>query len=150
MTDDAGGFAWSAAPPGAYTVDVDTGDGHAVSETIAADALRCRRLSAARGGARQGRSGTAGAGKGGRLRAARAGNGLRAPPDPAALHREVEAAVDRALARQLRPLIEAQAQAEGRLRFNDIMGGLGMIVGLAGAGMWAAARRRRTDARTPP
>ncbi|NJL09182.1 MAG: carboxypeptidase regulatory-like domain-containing protein, partial [Methylacidiphilales bacterium] len=37
MTDDAGGFAWRAAPPGAYTVSVDTGDGHAVSETIPAD-----------------------------------------------------------------------------------------------------------------
>jgi nickel transport protein len=34
--------------------------------------------------------------------------------------------------------------AEGRLRFNDIAGGIGMIVGLAGAGLWAAARRRDT------
>ncbi|BBF94008.1 carboxypeptidase-like regulatory domain-containing protein [Blastochloris tepida] len=145
VTDDAGGFAWRAAPPGAYTVSVDTGDGHSVSETVSAD----------RFGAAASPPATAPQQPVPQKAAAeKAADPAPAvvcvpPPDPAALHREVEAAVDRALARQLRPLIEAQAQAEGRLRFNDIMGGVGMIVGLAGAGMWAAARRRRTSAGTP-
>ncbi|WP_170263475.1 carboxypeptidase-like regulatory domain-containing protein [Blastochloris sulfoviridis] len=150
-TDDAGGFAWSAAPPGAYTVSVDTGDGHAVSEKISADrfagpAAPSPAAAPAEAAPEQPLPQKAAAEKA----ADPAPAVVCAPPDPAALHREVETAVDRALARQLRPLIEAQAQAEGRLRFNDIMGGIGMIVGLAGAGMWAAARRRRTDTGTPP
>jgi nickel transport protein len=49
--------------------------------------------------------------------------------------------VDTAVARQIRPLLEAQAEADGRVRFNDVMGGIGMIVGLAGAALWASARR---------
>jgi nickel transport protein len=55
----------------------------------------------------------------------------------------VEAQVDRAVARQVQPLLEAYDQAEARVRFNDVMGGIGMIVGLAGAGLWALSRRRR-------
>ncbi|NLH79539.1 MAG: hypothetical protein GX458_01670, partial [Phyllobacteriaceae bacterium] len=60
----------------------------------------------------------------------------------AALTRQIERAVDVAVARQLRPLLEAYDQAEGRLRFNDVAGGIGMIVGLAGAALWVSARRR--------
>lgn len=55
----------------------------------------------------------------------------------------VEAAVDRAVARQIRPLLEAYDAAEGRARFNDVMGGIGMIIGLAGMALWASARRRK-------
>ena len=54
----------------------------------------------------------------------------------------IEAAVDAAVARQTRPLMEAFEAMETRLRFNDIVGGIGMIVGLAGAALWAMARRK--------
>lgn len=46
-----------------------------------------------------------------------------------------------AVARELRPLHERLMEAESRMRFTDIAGGLGMIMGLAGAALWLRARR---------
>ena len=46
------------------------------------------------------------------------------------------------MSRQTRPLLEALERAEARLRFNDVAGGVGMIVGLVGAALWASSRRR--------
>lgn len=53
----------------------------------------------------------------------------------------IEQAVDRAVARQIRPLLEAYDEAEGRIRFNDVVGGIGMIVGLGGIALWLSGRR---------
>jgi nickel transport protein len=85
--------------------------------------------------------------------------GGAAPPSPAAavttpaplnlpdlpgerLAAQIEARVEAAVARQIRPLLEAQAQAEARIRVKDIAGGLGMILGLVGIALWALSRRR--------
>lgn len=67
--------------------------------------------------------------------------------NPAELAALIEQKVDVAVARQIKPLMEAYAQAEARVRFNDVMGGIGMIVGLAGIALWAMGRRRRDGAR---
>jgi nickel transport protein len=137
-TDDKGAFAWTATVPVDYTFSLDTGDGHFADEKIAAD-----RFSPAAPAA------------------AAVHTPAETPPmvaddpastafpspatvDPETLARLVEAAAERAVARQVRPLIEAQNLAEARLRFNDIMGGVGMIVGLAGLTAWAMSRRRRS------
>ncbi|MDP2358127.1 MAG: hypothetical protein Q8M31_18965 [Beijerinckiaceae bacterium] len=59
------------------------------------------------------------------------------------LHREmIETTVDEAVARHTRPLMEKFEAMETRTRFNDIMGGVGMIIGMAGAAMWALSRRK--------
>jgi nickel transport protein len=55
---------------------------------------------------------------------------------------EVAADVDRAVARQIKPLLEESMSAESHIRLTDILGGLGWIAGLAGLGL-AFARRRR-------
>lgn len=55
----------------------------------------------------------------------------------------LEQMVERAVARQVQPLREAIEAAEGRVRFNDVMGGIGMIVGLAGIALWFSARSKR-------
>jgi nickel transport protein len=60
----------------------------------------------------------------------------------------VDRSVDRAVSRQVRPLLEAYEAADGRARLNDIAGGVGMIVGIAGIAMWAASRRRSRSAPT--
>ncbi|MFD2232449.1 carboxypeptidase-like regulatory domain-containing protein [Phaeospirillum tilakii] len=62
---------------------------------------------------------------------------------PAPEEARIEAAVERVLARRLDPLIAAQIEADSRLRLNDLVGGIGYIVGLAGLGLAWAARRRR-------
>ena len=128
-TDDHGGFRWRPQTVADHTVSIDTGDGHRVSATVAAD-----RLVGAAGIAPSTPPEPA---------ATAAPSAAPAPPaEPEALARLVEARVDAALERRLRPLMEAYDLAESRLRFNDVMGGVGMIVGLAGAAMWASARRR--------
>ena len=136
-TDDSGAFRWRAATPVDHVVTVDAGDGHRVEGTISGDRL----------GAVAGPLVTPSAANGAAAAPAVAtGAGApdaacAAPVDAAAL----AALVDRAVARQLRPLIEAIDQAEGRVRVNDLVGGVGMIAGLAGAGLWAMSRRRRNE-----
>ncbi|HSO81576.1 hypothetical protein [Thiocapsa sp.] len=54
----------------------------------------------------------------------------------------LEAAIERAVARQIRPLREQLVAAEDRIRFQDILGGIGYIMGLTGLGLWWKSRRR--------
>lgn len=123
-TDAQGGFAWTAPGPAAYTVAIDTGDGHFAQATVAADRFLGGPASAPT--PMPGGDPLAAAGPDGRT-------GLAAA---------VEASIDRALARRLTPLVEAQERSEARLRFADVMGGIGMIVGLGGLAAWGFGRRR--------
>ncbi|MCW2274473.1 cobalamin biosynthesis protein CbiM [Rhodoblastus acidophilus] len=125
-TDAHGGFAWRPEAPGDFSVTVDAGDGHWAEAVITADRL----------------GGVAPPTVANATPLAQPAP-VCAPNDPDSLAKLVEAQVDRAVARQVRPLLEAYALAEARVRFNDVMGGVGMIVGLAGAGFWALSRRRR-------
>jgi nickel transport protein len=139
-TDDQGAFSWTATKPADYVLSVDTGDGHFADEKIPTD----RFSPAAQAAAAPMQTVTSPAPVADVPANATAAVSAPAPVDTETLARRVEAAVDRAVARQLRPLIEAQNLAEGRLRFNDIMGGVGMIIGLAGIAAWALSRRRKT------
>ncbi|MBO8085018.1 MAG: carboxypeptidase regulatory-like domain-containing protein [Marichromatium sp.] len=56
--------------------------------------------------------------------------------DPALL-----AAIEQAVARQLRPLREELAAEQARVRLRDLLGGLGYILGLTGLALWWRARR---------
>jgi len=120
-TDAEGAFAWRPVEPGPITVVVDPGGGHVAEVTLGAE----------------------------RFGAAPAGDAAPASAEEAAsahaLDPEVEAAIEAAVARQIRPLLEAQAEARSRIRFNDVMGGIGMIVGLAGVALWARTRARPRD-----
>jgi len=134
-TDDHGAFTWQAARAQDLTIIIDARDGHIAEGRIKADRF----------------VGTSGAGT--VIPSAGASEGTAAPMpatatasgslDQAALASLVDRAVDRAVSRQVRPLLEAYDEAEGRIRFNDVAGGIGMIVGLIGIGMWVAARRPR-------
>ena len=68
-----------------------------------------------------------------------------APPAPQAdapAAAEIEALVDRAVARHVRPLAERLVALEDTLRWRDILGGLGYIAGVTGVACYVAARRR--------
>lgn len=136
-TDANGAFAWTAPAPAAYTVLLDTGDGHFTRAEVAADRF------VGGGAAPAAISSTLGS------TTPSAGTPVAGTPVAVAAATvsavEIEAAVDRALARRLQPLVDAQERSEARLRFADIMGGIGMIVGLAGLGAWGMARRRERE-----
>jgi nickel transport protein len=62
------------------------------------------------------------------------GKVMAAAPDSAAL--------EAAIARQIRPLREQLDAYESRVRLHDIMGGIGSIFGLFGCWAWLQSRRR--------
>ena len=131
-TDDTGAFSWPPPAPGDFALTIDARDGHVAEARIGADRFAGDALGAAPAAAAPAPAATAS------VPAA----GTACAPDPAALAAAIDRAVDTAVARATRPLLEAYAEAEGRVRFNDVASGIGMIVGLAGIALWASARRR--------
>ena len=137
--DTKGEFRWKAPGPQDVKVILNAGDGHTVKTTIAAGRLAT--------------AGEPASAPEDRVRNAASTDAESAAKLPAAVSPQqiasmVERKVDEAVARHIKPLLEAYAKAEGRVRFNDIMGGIGMIIGLAGIALWATGRRRKsgTDA----
>jgi nickel transport protein len=68
-----------------------------------------------------------------------------AAPSTGAAPEALESTLDRVLARRLQPLQESLArlrQAQESPGVSQILGGLGYIVGLAGAYLWGVSRRR--------
>jgi nickel transport protein len=140
-TGEDGGFAFTVAQPEALTLVLDAGDGHAVEETLTADRFASTAppaepippISATSDATRNAATPSVGVD----------------PLTPeieariaARVATSVAAEVDKAVARQIRPLLEAQAAAEGRIRVNDVLGGLGWIAGLVGVALFFTRRRK--------
>lgn len=146
-TDADGAFAFTPARPEDITVVVDAGDGHSAETRITAERLAPLALPQ-EVPAQEALADPAA------LAAASAARQTAERPTTAATAQPgcdlalIARLVDVAVARQIRPLLEAQEAAQDKLRFNDIAGGIGMIVGLAGAALWASARRKAPPA--PP
>jgi len=113
-TDAQGAFRWKTPHPDAYRISVDSGDGHAATLTLASPAAAPPPPPQA-----------------------------SSPAAPLEDSHQIEAAVERALARRLDPLIAAQIETESHLRLNDLIGGIGYIIGLAGLGLAWKARQKR-------
>lgn len=64
------------------------------------------------------------------------------PSAESALDPGVEAAIERAVARQVRPLREQLLATRDAVAFRDVLGGIGYILGLGGVGLWWYGRRR--------
>lgn len=127
--DDEGVFRWRPAQPTDLTVTVNSGDGHVAEAHIAAERF---------GASVPGVEPAPAVAQAAPAASQRPQERRLSPAELAEIERRIEDAV----ARQVRPLMEAYAQAEGRVRFNDVMGGVGMLVGLAGVALWASQRRR--------
>ena len=117
-TGTDGGFSFTPPTPGRYRLTLSGGDGHLATVDVSTDGTPT------------------------------AGQAVKMTTSPTAtlpdnLDARIAQAVDAAVARQIRPLLEAYDAADGRVRFNDLIGGLGWIVGLAG--LWAWFRSRRSD-----
>jgi nickel transport protein len=145
-TDDQGRYSWRPENPMTLTVIIDARDGHIAEAKIPADRFAAAPTPETANAKTD--SGSAVPTSSSEMVAAgevtaTAAGGSATALDEATLAQLVDRAVDKAVARQIRPLLEAFEEASGAIRFNDIMGGVGMIVGLAGMGMWIAARKRK-------
>jgi nickel transport protein len=63
---------------------------------------------------------------------------------PGMSHEALEAMVERAVARQVGPLREQLAGYEDRVRWHDVLGGLGYILGVTGLAIWLRSGRGRS------
>lgn len=68
------------------------------------------------------------------------GSGMTISLDPTLI-----AAIDQAVARQVRPLREQIIAAQDEVRLRDLLGGLGYILGLTGLALWWRSRRANTQ-----
>jgi nickel transport protein len=143
-TDDTGSFSFRPEAPGTYHLVLDAGDGHESEVDIGAD----RFAEAAPAPSPAATPAPVAA-------SPIAAMGAAAAPDALALKiateitRSVDVATEKAVARQIRPLLEAYEAAEARIRLNDILGGLGWIMGLMGIGAWILSRRKPADRADP-
>jgi nickel transport protein len=150
-TDERGAFSWSPPQPQMMTVTIDAGDGHVAHANLAAERFGIASTGQAQA-VNEGPVNVA-ASPPPAADAPASSNGLvGCGPStmPANLNGLIANAVDTAVARQVRPLMEAYSESDGRARLNDVVGGVGMIFGLAGVAMWATARRRVTVSGSPP
>lgn len=136
-----GQYSWRPPAPSNFTVVIDTREGH-----VAEAQIRAERFSEAPSDPTSAMAAPA-APKESHSNAAPANSIMNAEGCASAVDGAGLAnLVDKAVARQIRPLLEEYAAAEGRIRFNDVAGGLGMIAGLAGLALWATSRRRNKAA----
>jgi nickel transport protein len=137
-----GGFAYKATAAVDHQIIAETPDGHRASWLVRAAEL---------GGAfPQGDDADAGASSSAAAPlqaadrpalAAAAAAATEIGAAEARLDPDLIAAIERAVARQVRPLREAAAAARDAAGFRDVLGGIGYIVGLAGLGLWWQCRR---------
>lgn len=114
-TGDDGSFSFTPPAPGRYNLTLAGGDGHFAGLDILTDGTPAAQPPVA--------------------------GAPSAVALPADLDTRIAQAVDASVARQIRPLLEAYDAADGRVRFNDLVGGLGWIAGLAGLWAWFRSRR---------
>ena len=135
VTDEAGAFSFEAEQRTDHRISVETADGHAADFLMAATELPAglptpngvmstRAVAVSEAGTRE-PTGIAGA--------------AESAIDEAAL----EALVARAVQQQIRPLREQLLAYGDRVRLNDILGGIGYIVGIFGAAAYLLSLRRR-------
>jgi nickel transport protein len=137
-TDDSGGFNWHPPKLQTMTVIVNAGDGHVAQSTLDVDRFDPNASEAM----------PLPVGTLGEVKSNPAASEEPACSSSAEIGVIVDRSVDRAVSRQVRPLLEAFADADSRIRFNDIIGGIGMIFGLAGVAMWMSARRSTNQGRS--
>lgn len=112
--DEQGEFIYHPAEPRDLELLVDTGDGHQIRWPVSASELQ----------------------------------GALPSPQPGKVsapevvdQQRLLSMIEQAVARQVGPLRQELQQAQDRARLSDIVGGLGMIFGIAGVAMWWRGRR---------
>lgn len=151
-----GRFAYEASAPVTHTIVAETPDGHRATWRIGAGELAAAFPQAtapvhrSTGGSKPA---TSDSGRGAGTGADQGGGSDEQPRSPTLvdaadpdLDPALAAAIERAVARQVRPLREEALAAREAVQLRDVLGGLGYILGLAGLGLWWRCRRGRTGA----
>ncbi len=130
-TDDKGTYSWQPPQPDDLKIIVNAGDGHVADTEISRDRF----------------SGTDSTGGETAQQSVSTPNGssvttTQEAESGACTLNDIEKVVDNSVERQIRPLLEAYAEAGDRAKLTDVVGGIGMIFGLAGIGMWGFSRKR--------
>jgi nickel transport protein len=141
-----GSFSLEAREPVEHRIVAESADGHRAEWRVSASEL----LAAFPTKGREAQDASAAWTKGGSVMpAARVPPGAEAATpseSDRALDPMITAAIEQAVAHQVRPLREELIDWRDRLRIQDILGGIGYIFGLAGFAFWwhgrAAGRRR--------
>lgn len=154
-----GRFSYRARAPAKHVVVVRGGDGHRAEWVVrAAELAPAFALTSA-----EGPVAAAGLGvetrQGPRSTSTPAASALSAPvatrpsldggpsmENPSGIDPALTAAIELAVARQLRPLREELAAARATASLRDLLGGIGYIVGVAGIALWWRARGGRAVA----
>ncbi|WP_404383447.1 carboxypeptidase-like regulatory domain-containing protein [Caenispirillum salinarum] len=131
VTDAEGRFSLEATRRVDHLLEVDTGDGHRATFRITAAQLPPTL------------PGPEGASAAPRGTPAAEAQPAQEAAAPAMSEAALEAVVARAVAAQVNPLREQMAAQEDRLRLQDVLGGLGWIMGVTGIGFYLLARRER-------
>lgn len=143
-TADDGSFSFKPATASDLALSIDAGDGHAAETHIKAERFPPGTTFDPVGAASAATSGPAVTG-----RAAGSADPAAVPGPEQELAVLVDRSVDRAVSRQLAPLLEAYAEADGRARFSDIVSGIAVIFGMAGLFLWGRSRRRNPPPGSP-
>lgn len=138
LTDDNGSFAIPVGPQVNHRIVAESGDGHTAEFVIRASEI-----------APQG-AGPIPADKSSPvdikeplLPAAAAETAAHSAAPAPASSAQLEAAVEAVVARHVTPLREQLDAYEDRVRWHDVLGGVGYIFGLTGIAAYVLARRRR-------
>ncbi|MCK7576205.1 MAG: carboxypeptidase-like regulatory domain-containing protein [Chromatiales bacterium] len=141
---DDGSFAYRALAPVEHRLVARTGDGHRARWTIAAETLQGAFLEPI--------AATSDPGDGSERPLVQAQPLTAVAPTPTASFDQASTdsrtadpaligAIEQALARQTQPLAERLNALEERIRFQDVLGGIGYILGLTGLTLWWRCRR---------
>lgn len=133
VPDAEGTFRYTPRDRIDHVIVADSGDGHVARWTLPADALP-----AGLGDSRPTAATTAPAATIPQKPEAGQPHSHTAPAEET-----LAALVEQSVARQLRPLREQLEAHDARVRLQDVLGGIGYIVGLAGLGLWWYGGRRR-------
>lgn len=121
-----GSFSFRPEAPANLFLTINAGDGHVAETYIAAEQF-----------GRYGAQGLVVSGKSELNPDVVKEVTLPAAPLQEELSVTIDRSVDRAVSRQIAPLLEAYARADGRARFSDIVSGIAVIIGFAGLLLWA-------------
>ena len=124
LTDDDGRFAFVAGQRVDHRIVVDLEDGHRAAFVVPAAQLPPALPPGSPAGE------------------VSASTPAAAKPIPKAAPAAIEAMVDAAVARHVGPLREQIAAYENKIRWHDVLGGIGYIAGISGLACYVLARRR--------